>query len=104
MSNNMHRTWGYYVKWNIRQSKTNVIWFQLYVDSKKIDLWIHRTGRLFGRGRELGVGEMGEGGEKVQTSSYKLSKFWNVIYSINIFYLKIHVKRSILNVEKIYMK
>ena len=26
-----------------------------------------------------GVGEMGEGGQKVETSSYKINKFWEYI-------------------------
>ena len=29
-----------------------------------------------GGGRGWGVGEMGEGGQKVQTSSYKINKSW----------------------------
>ena len=28
------------------------------------------------RGKGWGVGEMGEGGQKVQTSSYKINKSW----------------------------
>ena len=32
----------------------------------------------------MGVGEMGEGGQKIQTSSYKKNKSWNVMYSMEI--------------------
>ena len=32
--------------------------------------------------RGLGVGKMGEGSQKVQTSSYKVNKSWDVIYSM----------------------
>ena len=34
------------------------------------------------RGRGWEVGEMGEGGQKVQTSSYKINKSWDVTYSM----------------------
>ena len=31
---------------------------------------------------QAGEGKLGEGGQKVQTSSYKISKSWDVIYSM----------------------
>ena len=33
-------------------------------------------------GEGWGVGEMGEGGQKVQTSSYRINKSWNVMCSV----------------------
>lgn len=28
------------------------------------------------------MGEMGEGGQRVRTSSYKINKFWDIMYSM----------------------
>ena len=34
--NNMDGLGGYYAKWNVRQRKTNTVWYHLHVESKKI--------------------------------------------------------------------
>ena len=36
--NNMDGPWGHYVKWDVRQRKTNTWWHHLYVESKKAEL------------------------------------------------------------------
>ena len=33
---------GYYAKWNVRQRKTNTVWYHLYVKSKKNNKWTNR--------------------------------------------------------------
>ena len=38
----MDGLWKYYAKWN--KSETNSIWFHLYVESKKQNSWVQRTG------------------------------------------------------------
>ena len=57
---------GYYTKWNVRQGKTNAIWFYLYVESKT-KIWAHRYRVYVGgsQGQEVGGGWTGEGGQKV---------------------------------------
>ena len=49
-----------------------------YVESKKQkpELIDTENRLVVVRGREWGMGEMGEGGQKVQTSSYKINKYW----------------------------
>ena len=32
--------------------------------------------------QDWGVGEKGEGGQKIQTSSYKINKTWDVMYTM----------------------
>lgn len=54
-------------------SKTNIVGSHLYVESKK-NKFIEKEIRLvLSRARELGEGELGEGGLKGQTSSYKIN-------------------------------
>ena len=49
-----------------------------YVESKKQkpELIDTENRLVVVRGREWGMGETGEGGQKVQTSSYKINKYW----------------------------
>ena len=55
------------------QRKTNTVWHHLYVESKKsltlreIDGWLPEDGRWE---------KQGDVGQRVQTSSFKINKFW----------------------------
>ena len=83
--NNMDGPRGYYAMWN--KTKTNNVWFHLYVNSKKtnkqqqqqkagiIDTE-NKKGLPEGKRKEIGEGgrkERGEGDLKVQTSSCKIN-------------------------------
>ena len=37
---------------------------------------------MVARGGGCGVGEIGEGGQEVQTSSYKINNSWDVMYNM----------------------
>ena len=52
----------------VRQTKTNTIWLDLHVESKKKQT---KNRLVAARGSKWWLGEMGEGGQKAQTSSYK---------------------------------
>ena len=51
------------------QGKTNTVWSHLYVESKKFKLIETESRLVVVRGG--GIGEKGEGGQRVQTSRYK---------------------------------
>ena len=69
---------------SVRLRKTNTVWSHLYVESKKNKKQIHRNrDQICGCQKQGGgVGELDEGGQKVQTSGYKINKYWgyNVQY------------------------
>lgn len=71
--------------WNLRilcyvkcQRMTNTIWSHLYVESKKAKVTETENRLVLPELGERGV--MGEGGHKVQTFSYKINQFWDVMY------------------------
>ena len=71
----MDGPWGHYAKWN-KSDKDKYCIISFYVESKKqkrelIDI---ENRLVIVRGREWGIDEMDEGGQKVQTSSYKIKK------------------------------
>ena len=73
--NNMDGTWGHYAKWNKSDKhKYCVVWL-IYGIQKKKEIHINREKLAIARG-ENGAWEIGWGGQKVQTFSYKLSKLW----------------------------
>ena len=57
--------------------KNNAVWSHLYMESKNqpnTELMNTDNRLVFDRGRGWRVDEIGEGGQKVQTSSYKINK------------------------------
>lgn len=58
----------------MRQRKTNTVWPHRYAKSNKIKLT--ETEPSGGCRKGGGVGKMSKMGQKVQTFSYKISKFW----------------------------
>ena len=64
-------------KWNnLEKDKYSYMW------NLKKTLYLHRE--QIGSWQRHGdwVGEKSEGSQKVQTSNYKVNKFWDVMYSI----------------------
>ena len=57
----------------VSQTKKDTVWSHLHIESKRT--WTHRyIEQISGcQRRGWGVGETGEGGQKVQTSSYKIN-------------------------------
>ena len=66
----------------ISKTKTDTIWSHLYVGCKKQNKWknnsqIQKTDLWLSEGcGDWRVGKMGEEGQDVQTSSYKINKSW----------------------------
>ena len=58
----------------ISQRKTKTVWSHLYVEYKKAKL-IETESRMV-VAKDRGCGKWGDVGQKMQTSSYKLNKFW----------------------------
>ena len=72
---------------SIRQRKTNAVWSYMWAHThththksymQRTEWWLPETG-----GEGEGLGEMGEVGQNVQTSSYKVVISGDVIYSYN---------------------
>ena len=75
ISDNMDGHWEHCAKWSKSQRKTNTAWFHLCVESKKPKLIETENRLVAARDGILGLGEMSEGDQKVQTCSYKVNKF-----------------------------
>ena len=75
---NMDGTWGHYTKWNKSKTKTNTLWSHLYVESRETKFIETEVICVVARGGRCGMGDggLGEGGQKIKTSSFKVSKFW----------------------------
>ena len=52
----------YYAKWNVRQRKTNTVWFHLYVESKKQNKQKTRNRIIDTQNKLVVAGEEGVGG------------------------------------------
>ena len=60
----------------VRERKTNILWFHLYVESRKIPTHRKRD-QICGPQRWGVVGrELAEAGQKVSVSSYRIYKYW----------------------------
>ena len=60
----------------VSQTKTNTVWYYLYVESKNQE---NKTPKLLENESMIVTGnhgKMGEDGQKIQTSSYKINKSW----------------------------
>ena len=68
---NMDEIWASSAKWKTSDRERQILWYHLYAESKKPDL----LKRLI-VARFLKVMGMGDRGQRVQTSSYKMNKFW----------------------------
>ena len=70
----MDEPWGHYAKWNKSDRERQI--FHLYVECKTKSQ-THRYREQIGGCQRWGVAdEMGESGQKIQTSSYKINKSW----------------------------
>ena len=63
-------------------SQRNTMWGLLYVKSYLKKNPHSYTRLVVARGQDWWVGEKGEGGQKIQTSRYKINKTWDVMYSM----------------------
>ena len=81
--NNTDGPRGYYAEWN--KTKTNTVWFHLYVESKIQNKWkkhnkanSHRENKEMVAGMEVvgGMSKIGEGDSEVQPSSYNINESW----------------------------
>ena len=82
---NMDGPWGHYAEWNKSDKERKILYdLTLYVQSKKAEWYRKQIGDCQRPGGQVGLGrhEMGEGGQKVQTSTYKINKFWE--YNIQL--------------------
>ena len=70
--NCMDGPWGHY---EISQKDKCELTFMWNLKNKTLSSYI-KNRLVVARGKGWGVGEMGEGGQKVQTSSYKINKSW----------------------------
>ena len=67
----MNGPWRHYA--DISQTKTNPIWSHLHVESLKKEDQAHKCREWISGCQTRTSGEMDEGGQKIQTSSYKVS-------------------------------
>ena len=76
---NMHGPWGHYAKWSKSDIERQIPHDLVYIQNLKKNPQRHREqigGCQRQGGRGWGVGKVGEGSQKVQTSSYKIAKSW----------------------------
>ena len=66
----------------VSQRKTNSAWFHVDVESKNTELTDLESRLVVARGRGWGLQLTGECGQRVQISSYEMTKLWgsNVQY------------------------
>ena len=74
--NNMDGFWERYAMWNKSNKKTSM-WSLLYVEWKE-----KKTKLAFTENRLVVARRMSKGGQKVQTSHYKINKSRDVLYSM----------------------
>ena len=68
---------GHYAKWNKSDRERQIPYDIIYMGNLKTHELIDTEKWLvFARGREWGLGKVDEGGQKEQTSSYKIHKSW----------------------------
>lgn len=79
----VYELWGHYTEWNESDRKTNTIWSQLYVESKKKNLieWEYvMSGDWLVADLETGWGWGGGANgwrsQKIPTSNYKIHQWW----------------------------
>ena len=69
----MNEIWGHHTKWNKLDKMTNTVWSCLYVESIKTEL-IETENMCVSQGELVGYG--GDTGQRVHTSSCKISTSW----------------------------
>ena len=75
----MEGLWGCYSKWNKPDRERHILYALTYIWNlnKQTKNQAHKyREQIGGWGGVAVVGKMGEGGQKVQTSSYKINKSW----------------------------
>ena len=80
---NTDGSWGHYAKRNKSDKERQILSGLTYnVESRKTELIETENRLVVARGGGWGLGEKGEGGQRVHTSSYKINRFWeyNVLH------------------------
>lgn len=66
-----------YAKWNVFDREIQILYdLTLYLESKRNKFVETRSDFFISKGWGWGVKELGEGDEKIQTSSYKINNYW----------------------------
>ena len=74
--NSINWPWGHYAKWNKSDKCKYCMILLIYWIFKKTHAYWHKDQTVVGRGGAWGVVKAGEGGQNVQTYSYKINKLW----------------------------